>query len=114
MQVIGIIRLILGLIVKTSSMASGDSFAGSQASSVDDEELDIMDRSACPENTAKNNKWALQKLNDWIRKRNVNVDLKTVSGDDLAPTLSHPSHHARLAFVRCTRHKASLCRNKYL
>ena len=46
-----------------------------------------MDRSACPENTAKNTKWAFKKLTDWMRKRKVDVDLKTVSGADLAPIL---------------------------
>ena len=68
-------------------MADGDSWAGSQESSLDEEELDVMDRSACPENTAKNTKWAFKKLTDWLRKRKVDVDLKIVSANDLAPML---------------------------
>ena len=46
-----------------------------------------MDARAQPENTVKNNRWAMTRLKGWLQKRQINVDLKHASGEDLAPIL---------------------------
>ena len=46
-----------------------------------------MDARAQPENTVKSNRWAMTRLKGWLQKRQINVDLKHASGEDLAPIL---------------------------
>ena len=46
-----------------------------------------MDARVQPENTVKNNRWAMTGLKGWLQKRQINVDLKHASGEDLAPIL---------------------------
>ena len=46
-----------------------------------------MDAMAQPENTVKKNKWAMARFETWLRRRNIEINLKDVSGEELAPIL---------------------------
>ena len=59
----------------------------SQSSELDEDSLNDMDAKAQPENTLKNNKWAMARFEAWLRKRQINLDLVNVSGEELAPIL---------------------------
>ena len=59
----------------------------SQSSQFDENALNEMDARAQPENTVKNNRWTMTGLKGWLQKRQINVDLKHASGEELAPIL---------------------------
>ena len=59
----------------------------SQSSQMDEDAFNNMDANAQPENTAKNNRWAMSRFEGWLRKRQIQIDLNSVSGEELAPIL---------------------------
>ena len=59
----------------------------SQSSELDEDNLNEMDKLAQPLNTSRNTKWAMTRFQSWVRKRQIEIDLKTVSAEELAPIL---------------------------
>lgn len=64
-----------------------DSVTLSQSSQMDEDALNDLDNAAQPENTVKATKWAMSRLRDWLKKRHVPIDVKTVTAEELAPLL---------------------------
>ncbi|XP_052281887.1 uncharacterized protein LOC127879223 [Dreissena polymorpha] len=69
--------------------------AGGSMGEVDDtadremfeEEIYRLDESVKCKSTKQSTKWAIKKFEDWLQKRNFNVDLESVSDDELAQIL---------------------------
>ena len=60
---------------------------GSQSSQMDEKELNELDTAAQPERTAKPTRWAMTRLKDWLKKRHIDIDVKSVTAEELAPIL---------------------------
>ena len=59
----------------------------SQSSIVDEEEMAKMESEAVPDSTTKATKCGVNKLKNWLKKRNIDVNFHSVSADDLATIL---------------------------
>ena len=54
---------------------------------MDEEKLNALDTTAEPINTSKSTYWATRRLNAWLKKRHIIVDLASASSEELAPSL---------------------------
>ena len=59
----------------------------SQSSSVDESEMERMEQEAVPDATSRATKSGVKKFLDWARKRNMEVNLHSITGSELAPIL---------------------------
>lgn len=60
----------------------------SQSSQLDEEELQRTERESMPENTKKQTQsWGMKKFNEWSDKRQIEVDLHSVSSTELSGIL---------------------------
>jgi len=59
----------------------------SQDSDMGDEELNKMVMESEPGTTKQSTGWGVGKFNRWLKKRNISVDLKTVTSERLAEVL---------------------------
>ena len=63
------------------------SFFSSQNSELDNEQLDEIEQKAQAKNTKRATEWRVKKFEKWFEKRQITVDLKTVSATDLSEIL---------------------------
>ena len=56
----------------------------SQSSIVDDETMERMENEATPETTSKATKSCMKKLFQWMIKREIDIDFRTINADELA------------------------------
>ena len=64
-----------------------DVFGSSQSSTVDEEEMVALENSAVPMSTSRATKSGVKKFENWLRKRSIDVDPKTISSKELAHIL---------------------------